>query len=110
MADELQEVPPCEHPQDQIKVEKVRFKDGSRHLQKNCGICDKHLGYQQNPHRDSKKVKMHFGKYDGKTLEELAAEDREYLEWMLLQDWPGQRRLFKDIQRVLDEIPENQQK
>lgn len=73
----------CIHPLLSVKVKEVTFKNGSKHLERRCGICDKHMGYQSQAHNMGSGKKIHFGQYDGKTFEWVAEHDRDYFEWLL---------------------------
>lgn len=49
---------------------------------------------------------MPFGKYEGRTLDELAEQEPAYLRWLMKQDWFEQRfpDLFEEIDAILDEM------
>ena len=81
---------------DELKLEEKVFSNGTKHISASCSNCGrwiKFIGYDNNP-------KMYFGKHKGKTLEEIKNEDKEYLEWILIQAWT-KRRLKEQIKNIL---------
>ena len=87
--------PNCKSFQE-LKLEEKIFANETKHISASCSKCGrwiKYVGYENNP-------KMYFGKHKDKTLEEIKAEDKEYLEWLLIQNWV-KRRLKKQIKNIL---------
>lgn len=71
-------------------VEKwITFKDGSEHLESRCEACDKWLRYL--PTETAETAKLPFGKFKGQTYKHIAENSRDYLEWLIKQDWPNRR-------------------
>lgn len=93
----------CLHPEEKIKITEVTFKNNTKHLERRCGDCNKHLDYA--PHEtDVRKRRIHFGKYKGKTLEEVGRSDRPYLEWLYKQQdlKPSLRAQIEELFAWLD--------
>jgi len=70
----------CEHKE--INMEEKTFSNGSKHIEKRCKNCNKHLGYepQHNIFEDS--FEMPFGKHKGKTLSYVYRNFPDYLLWV----------------------------
>jgi exodeoxyribonuclease X-like protein len=65
-----------------------------------CDACGRHCGWASTPTEALGGYTMPFGKYRGKTLDEIAATDRGYLEWVTsdLKD----ERIKKSVRRYLE--------
>jgi hypothetical protein len=72
------------HPDAEVNIKEVVFKNGTTHLERRCSKCYKYLGYQPQERED---YTLFFGKHKGKTIKEIAEVDKEYLEWLSKQTW-----------------------
>ena len=91
----------CKKEQE-IKEKEVIFKNGTKHLEARCDICDRYIKYL--PHILPADTKLFFGKYKGKTLLEIKREDQEYLYWLYEQTW-----CKNSLKEKIDYILANQQ-
>lgn len=118
----------CQHSDvaTNVSVTERTFKDGTKHLERRCVICQKHLGYQRqtqewrvddNPFQFglSKRQKraardrrlIHFGKYQGKTWDAVAATEdgRDYCNWFLRKP-DLNKGLRRKIEGALMRVPD----
>ena len=58
------------------------FKNGVKHLRKECKKCNKFLGFVQQELKDD--YILPFGKHKGELLKNV---DKGYLNWLYDQDW-----------------------
>lgn len=67
-----------------------------------------HLLYQNERNMTNHELKdvLHFGKYEGKTLEEVLAVDREYIDWCLgnVDDFVVSSDVLLEIQKQYPEF------
>lgn len=67
----------------------VTFSNGKEHLESRCEICGKWLRYL--PTESAEVAKLPFGKFKGRTYKQVAQNNKDYLEWLVKQDWPNRR-------------------
>lgn len=69
----------CNH---EIKITEKIFSNGTKHLERRCIKCGRHLGYQAQNNDLKHEDLIYFKKHKGKTLIDVAREDVGYLEWI----------------------------
>lgn len=80
------------------KIEHLPLPSGGFHLKCSCPDCGSYIKFL--PHSEPK---LYFGKYKGKTIKEIAKEDKEYLKWLLTTD-KGDTELGKNIRQELKNL------
>jgi uncharacterized protein (DUF3820 family) len=61
--------------------DKIPIATGGFHLKISCPDCLQYIKFVSH-----ESPKMHFGKYRGLELSEIACRDRDYLEWLITQE------------------------
>jgi hypothetical protein len=77
----------------------ILTRSGDLHIRADCPDCGRYLKFvaQHEP-------TLFFGKYRGKTVAEIAAADRGYLEWLVSDKGPRlSGSLRKSVEQVLDQ-------
>lgn len=80
------------------KLEHLSLPSGGFHIKCSCPGCGSYIKFL--PHSEPK---LYFGKYKGKTIKEIAKQDKEYLEWLLTTD-KGGTKLGRDIRQELENL------
>lgn len=72
----------CGHTETQTT--KQFFKNNAEHLRVECAACYRFIGYKPKATtlELAAKFTMPYGKYQGMRLDQLAARDMSYLEWL----------------------------
>jgi hypothetical protein len=62
---------------EEYKTAEKIFKNGTKHIEARCPLCDKWIKYlpQEN-------FIMPFGKYKGMDIDEVARKDLDYIRWL----------------------------
>lgn len=89
----------CQHTD--VSVTERIFKDGTKHLERRCKACRKHLGYAAQNKNGNLPSRLPFGKHKGKTFDAVAEEDPDYLKWMLEQAFV-RKNLRRKIEAALE--------
>lgn len=92
---------PCQHQQWNTKP--VTFKDGTVHMEKRCGACNQHLGYAPK-HENNMPKMLYFGKFQGRSFDWVAQNERDYFNWFLQQP-DIKRKLRIQIEAALKRNP-----
>ena len=78
--------------------EEVTFRNGTKHLKATCFDCGSFLKFAQRGSKNPSEFTMPFGKYSGKTLEEIGNIDVNYL------GWAGQNLKDGNVKRRINEF------
>ena len=71
-----------EYSEKEMKHIAIVFKNGTKHTDGRCPKDGRHLKYISK-----EEPKIYFGKYKGRTIQEIVNEDRDYITWLYEQDW-----------------------
>lgn len=76
--------PTCDK-ETEVTVGTVTFANDSSHTEARCAICTR--WHQYLPTTQTDQNEMHFGKYKGEKMVDIAERDPEYLVWVSQQPW-----------------------
>ena len=95
----MEKCPKCKR-ENEPTTKEVIFKNGTKHIEARCSLCGAYIKYLS--HTTPEKTLLYFGKYKGKTLEEVATEDPDYLHWLYGET--AKKNLKEKIDYVLSKI------
>ncbi len=64
------------------------------HMKAVCSKCGAYIKFVSVTPKDE--IKIHFGRYKGRLMSDIAKEDSEYLRWVYEQAWSN-KKLKEDI-------------
>lgn len=85
-------------PEEKANIKMISYGEGKTHKKASCYKCGSFITFL--PHSEPA---LHFGKYKGKTIKEIAEIDTGYLQWALKASDEGTLRLSKRIKTVIEE-------
>lgn len=83
---------------DKIILEEKHSNSGI-HVKASCPLCGNFIRFI--PYEEPT---LHFGKYNGKTVKELAVIDPEYLIWLMEQHNAGRFKVARRVREAINEI------